>query len=398
MKRLLLLTIMAALCLCPMDAQKQKRSGKRPAKESTEAKAERLFNEAEDFYFGTDKVFMNREKAAELYRQSAELGYPPAMERLGYGYLNGDMGLAKDGEQCVFWFRKAAEKNNCDAQHGLAICYADGFGVPVDSVQSIYWLEIAAENGNSASQYCLGMEYCPRRTPIKASLRKAGYRYDADKAIYWLKKAAEQEYRDAFWELSNLYHNLGQYEESVQWGFKAAERKDPYALLVCGSLCYNGKDGFPQDRDRSFEYLSYLANNPELLKDDEWRADTYYYLAWCYFKGYGTEENDKLAFKYFSLVPVECYERLCDCPIMLGGFYEGAIDGAPYKDVQKAIEYYKIAMSYNNLEGYYCYAVALYDGAEGKNKRKEGLKMLRELARNGMEPAIKYLNCIGQKY
>lgn len=132
MKRLLLLTIMAALCLCPMDAQKQKRSGKRPAKESTEAKAERLFNEAEDFYFGTDKVFMNREKAAELYRQSAELGYPPAMERLGYGYLNGDMGLAKDGEQCVFWFRKAAEKNNCDAQHGLAICYADGFGVPRD--------------------------------------------------------------------------------------------------------------------------------------------------------------------------------------------------------------------------------------------------------------------------
>ena len=91
-----------------------------------------------------------------------------------------------------------------------------------------------------------------------ASLRKAGYRYDADKAIYWLKKAAEQEYRDAFWELSNLYHNLGQYEESVQWGFKAAERKDPYALLVCGSLCYNGKDGFPQDRDRSFEYLSYF--------------------------------------------------------------------------------------------------------------------------------------------
>ena len=68
MKRLLLLTIMAALCLCPMDAQKQKRSGKRSAKESTEAKAERLFNEAEDFYFGTDKVFMNREKAAELYR------------------------------------------------------------------------------------------------------------------------------------------------------------------------------------------------------------------------------------------------------------------------------------------------------------------------------------------
>lgn len=396
MKRLLLLTIMAALCLCPMDAQKQKRSGKRPAKESTEAKAERIFNEAEDFYFGTDKVFMNREKAAELYRQSAELGYPPAMYWLGYAYLKGVV-MAKDGEKCAFWFRKAAEANNADAQYGLAACYSDGIGVPVDSVQSVYWLEKSAENGNAAAQCGLGVMYNPSLGQITTSLKRAGYRYDKDKAIYWLKKAAEQEYSSAFWELANIYHEFKQNEDCVHWSFKAADEKIPEALYVCGLSCYDGEDGFPKDRDKAFKYLSYLANNPDILKD-EWRADTYYYLAWCYFKGYGTEENDKLAFKYFSLVPVECYERLCDCPIMLGGFYEGAIDGAPYKDVQKAIEYYKIAMSYNNLEGYYCYAVALYDGAEGKNKRKEGLKMLRELARNGMEPAIKYLNCIGQKY
>lgn len=37
-------------------------------------------------------------------------------------------------------------------------------------------------------------------------------------------------------------------------------------------------------------------------------------------------------------------------------------------------------------------------GTAGKYKCKEGLKMLREMARAGMEPAIEYLNSIGQKY
>ncbi len=395
MKRLLLLTIMAALCLCPMDAQKQKRSGKRPAKESTEAKAERLFNEAEDFYFGTDKVFMNREKAAELYRQSAELGYPPAMYWLGYGYLKGVV-MAKDGEKCAFWFRKAAEANNADAQYGLATCYADGFGVPVDSVQSVYWLEKSAENGNAAAQCGIGMMYNPSLNCISASLKRAGYQYDIDKAIYWLKKAAEQEYSSAFWELANIYHEFKQNEDCVHWSFKAADEKIPEALYVCGLSCYDGEDGFPKDRDKAFKYLSYLANNPDILKE-EWRAATYFNLASCYFSGSGTELNDKLAFKYYSLVPKDSYKDYSNCPVILGNFYEGLFDGAPYKDDVKAMEYYKMVMEYN-AGACYCYAVQLWKGTAGKYKCKEGLKMLREMARAGMEPAIEYLNSIGQKY
>lgn len=395
MKRLLFLTIMAALCLCTMDAQKQKRSGKRSAKEATEARAERLYKEAEDYYFGTDKIFMNREKAAELYRQSAELGYPPAMYWLGYAYLNGIV-LAKDGEQCAFWFRKAAEANDSQAQYALAACYSDGIGVQVDSVQSVYWLEKAAENGNAAAQCGLGMMYNPSLNCISTSLKKAGYRYDTDKAIYWLNKAAEQEYRDAYWELAYIYHNLRQEEYYVRWSFKAADGKIPEALYICGLSCYDGEDGFPKDRDKSFKCLYELANNPDILKE-EWRAATYFNLASCYFSGSGTEQNDKLAFKYFSLVPTESYRDYSNCPVILGNFYEGLFDGAPYKDDLKAMEYYKSVMEYN-AGARYCYAVQLWKGTAGKYKCKEGLKMLREMARAGMEEAIEYLNSIGQKY
>ena len=102
-----------------MDAQKQKRSGKRPAKESTEAKAERLFNEAEDFYLGTDKVFMNREKAAELYRQSAELGYPPAMENVATCYEKGT-GVQANERLALEWkIRSRAARGDRNAQAWL---------------------------------------------------------------------------------------------------------------------------------------------------------------------------------------------------------------------------------------------------------------------------------------
>lgn len=206
MKRLILLTIMAALCLCPVDAQKQKRSGKRATKESTEAKAERLYKEAEDYYFGTDKVFMNREKAAELYRQSAELGYPPAMTMLGIGYHDADMGLEKDSEKCIYWLRKAAEAGNAYGQWCLSACYREGFGVPKDEEQSIYWTKLSAENGMADSQYGLGLLFKLDDDEISPKLKADGYRQDFEQAEYWLSKAAEQGYANAYMALAKLYY------------------------------------------------------------------------------------------------------------------------------------------------------------------------------------------------
>ncbi len=70
-------------------------------------------------------------------------------------------------------------------------------------------------------------------------------------------------------------------------------------------------------------------------------------MASCYFSGSGTELNDKLAFKYYSLVPKDSYKDYSNCPVILGNFYEGLFDGAPYKDDVKAMEYYKMVMEYN---------------------------------------------------
>jgi len=39
-----------------------------------------------------------------------------------YRYVNGD-GVAKDAEQAVSWYRRAAEAGHADAQFNLGICY-----------------------------------------------------------------------------------------------------------------------------------------------------------------------------------------------------------------------------------------------------------------------------------
>lgn len=396
MKRLLLLTIMAALCLCPMDAQKQKRSGKRPAKESTEAKAERLFNEAEDFYFGTDKVFMNREKAAELYRQSAELGYPPAMERLGVGYHDADMGLEKDSEKCIYWLRKAAEAGNAYGQWCLSACYREGFGVPKDEEQSMYWTKLSAENGMADSQYGLGLLFNLDDNEISPKLKAAGYKHDLKQAEYWLTKAAEQEHVDAYMALAKLYYKTGDSEKMVQWAIKAADKNIPEAVNLCGTMMYSGFGGFPEDKENALKYLSKAVNMLDKYPDEsQWLV--LLRLGQCYYYGNGTKENHNLAFKYFSMMPGEAYSSYCDVPYYLGDYYSG-LHNVTIIDNYKALEFYRIAMENGSQWGKLKYAVGIWKGTAGKPNRRKGLKMIKELAREGFPVAISFLNEIGQKY
>ena len=55
---------------------------------------------------------------------------------------------AQDDAQAVFWFQKAADQGNADAQYSLGVAYAKGLGVEQDYRQAIYWLRQAAEQGD----------------------------------------------------------------------------------------------------------------------------------------------------------------------------------------------------------------------------------------------------------
>lgn len=86
-------------------------------------KADELFHEALDYYFGWNPaVPQDIEKAAKLYEQAAELGDERAMYNLASYYINNHKTLGEEAiEKSEYWTLKALEKEYLDAEITYAI-------------------------------------------------------------------------------------------------------------------------------------------------------------------------------------------------------------------------------------------------------------------------------------
>jgi serine/threonine protein kinase len=98
------------------------------------------------------------EEAMTLYRQSAQMGEPRAMEALGEIFLEGK-GVAENYAEASAWFRKAADGGNLTAMLYLGYLYQSGVGVAQNYASAIYWFGKAADAGNPAGMFDLGMMY-----------------------------------------------------------------------------------------------------------------------------------------------------------------------------------------------------------------------------------------------
>ena len=62
----------------------------------------------------------------------------------------------KDYKQALYWYTKAAEQGDADAQNMLGLMYANGEGVPKDSVLAYLWWNLAAAQGLKSAKRNLG--------------------------------------------------------------------------------------------------------------------------------------------------------------------------------------------------------------------------------------------------
>jgi len=129
----------------------------------------------------------NYQDAIDQFRKAAEQGYAPAQYTLGLIYTRGRGGVAKDGAQAVAWFRKAADQGYVQAQDSLGSIYLQGLGVAQDFAEAVTWYRKAAEQGYAAAQNNLGSMY----------LNGRGVSQDDAEAASWFRKAAEQGYGPA---------------------------------------------------------------------------------------------------------------------------------------------------------------------------------------------------------
>jgi|ERR1017187_8580650 TPR repeat protein len=125
-------------------------------------------------------------KAVFWFRKAADRGNADAQEKLGEMYESGSGGLAKDDAPAVPWFRKAAEQGNAEAQSNLGVMYQNGEGgLKKDDAYAVSWYRKAAEQGYPLAQYVLGMSY---------EQGELGLAKDDAQAVSWYQKAGDQGY------------------------------------------------------------------------------------------------------------------------------------------------------------------------------------------------------------
>ena len=128
-------------------------------------------------YFQGIGVPVDKEKAAALYRMSADKGNTDAMVRLGIILMTGD-GLEQDYREASKLFRRAADRGSADGEFLLSTLYSRGKGVDYNPVEAVKLCLHAAAEGCTGAMCQMGKWYRDGDNFVDR---------DMAKAVYWLK-------------------------------------------------------------------------------------------------------------------------------------------------------------------------------------------------------------------
>ncbi|MGO9938728.1 MAG: tetratricopeptide repeat protein [Terracidiphilus sp.] len=93
---------------------------------------------------------------------------------LAAAYLTG-RGVPQNEKQAAYWYEKAAEAGDPEAQKEIGYFYQIGLGVPVDPARAVHWYQLSAAGGLLSGKVNLGVAYVwgigvPRNTSLGAQL------------------------------------------------------------------------------------------------------------------------------------------------------------------------------------------------------------------------------------
>ncbi|MFW5858022.1 MAG: M24 family metallopeptidase, partial [Planctomycetota bacterium] len=95
-------------------------------------------------------------RAARWYRESAELGFAPALFALGNMHFEGQ-GVTRDPATAVELLSRAARQGYAPAQSNLGTAYREGRGVHRDLEAAVHWFTQAALQGNGPAMFNLSL-------------------------------------------------------------------------------------------------------------------------------------------------------------------------------------------------------------------------------------------------
>ncbi|MDB4304273.1 hypothetical protein N9934_05745, partial [Desulfosarcina sp.] len=146
-------------------------------------------------YYEKQKSNTNLETAIFWYRKAAEDGNTDAQIKMGNVYVVG-RGVLQDYQKALKWYGLAAEQEIADAQFALGRLHLNGMGAPPNINMAENWYRRAADQGHMKAQMRLAWIYS-----------KAGpFPYNAEESMKWYHAAAENGLSEAQYTLGLIYH------------------------------------------------------------------------------------------------------------------------------------------------------------------------------------------------
>ena len=133
--------------------------------------------------------------APENYYIAAKRGHLQAQKKLAECFEFGLLCLDIDLKSAAYWYRKAAEQGDAEAQYDVYEFYRNGKGVEKDLKEAIRWLEMAANGGYAFAMEVMG-DCC---------LRGVGVPKRETEAFQWYQKAVEHGSVSAMQSLARCY-------------------------------------------------------------------------------------------------------------------------------------------------------------------------------------------------
>ena len=176
-------------------------------------------------------------KGVSLIRDSAELGYPPAMTRMAWSLRYGTYSNTKDEQAAVAWLEKASDAGYAEAKMNLADCLATCDRIPHDLPRAFALMEQSSDGGWTEATYRLGQIYLDKQWGLAAP--------DAARARRYYEAAAKNGHLDAMWSLGDLLtspsiepNELG---TAFSWFKKAADKGNNLARYRAALMLLKGE-------------------------------------------------------------------------------------------------------------------------------------------------------------
>ncbi|ACE05769.1 hypothetical protein Aasi_0340 [Candidatus Amoebophilus asiaticus 5a2] len=202
-------------------------------------------------YHNGEGVAKDDNQAIKWFQKAAEQGNADAQFNLGVMYEK----VEGNYKKAIKWFQKAAEQGHADAQFKLGVMYHNGEGVAKDDNQAVFWYRKAAGQRNVKAQFKLGVMY----------YHGQGVGQDYKKAIKWYQIAAEQGNADAQFNLGVMYEKVeGNYKKAIEWYRIAAEQGNADAQFNLGVI-YEKVEG---NYKKAIEWFQKAAEQGNLKAQD----------------------------------------------------------------------------------------------------------------------------------